>query len=64
VYGDDSAGACLAGPSLHDIELADNPEDAPEAIFTGLALVKFAIVPRWGNKKNKSYYFLLDRPIA
>lgn len=49
VYGGDSAGAIIMGPTLRHIDLLDEPEDAPEQIEEGLGLVDFVIVPHWGN---------------
>lgn len=53
VLGGDSAGAVVATPTLHGIELADKPSDAPEVYFNGLGLVKFGIIPHWGLDKYK-----------
>lgn len=54
VYGGTSAGAVLATPTLHGVEFADDPNDAPEVIWDGLHLVDFAIVPHWGMEKYQS----------
>lgn len=51
VYGSWSAGAVLAGPSLHPIELMDDPEKAPEIIYEGLGLIDYFIWPHWDTEK-------------
>lgn len=51
VYGGNSAGAIIAGPSLHGTENADDPNDAPEIIWNGMHLVDLGIVPHWGMEK-------------
>ena len=50
VYGGDSAGAVAAGPSLRGFEVMDPPDEVPEgyrpeAVWEGLRLIDFAIVP-------------------
>lgn len=51
VYGGWSAGVVLAGPSLHPIELMDEPNKAPEIIYEGLGLVDYFIWPHWDTEK-------------
>lgn len=51
VYGGNSAGAIIAGPSLHGTENIDDPNAAPEVIWNGMHLVDFGIVPHWGMEK-------------
>ena len=51
VYGGWSAGVVLVGPSLHPIELMDEPEKAPEIIYEGLGLVDYFIWPHWNTEK-------------
>jgi dipeptidase E len=51
VYGGESAGAVLACPTLHGVELMDDPEKASEQMWDGLGLVDFGIVPHWGMEK-------------
>lgn len=51
VYGGESAGAVVAGKTLHGIELLDDPRDAPEIMWEGLGLVNFGIIPHWGKEK-------------
>lgn len=50
-YGGESAGATVAGKTLHGIELLDNPADAPEVLWEGLNLVDYGIIPHWGVEK-------------
>lgn len=51
IYGGWSAGVVLVGPSLHPIELMDEPEKAPEIIYEGLGLVDYFIWPHWNTEK-------------
>ena len=51
VYGGWSAGVVLVGPSLHPIELMDEPEKAPEIIYEGLNLIDYFIWPHWDTEK-------------
>lgn len=51
VYGGESAGAVVAGRTLHGIELLDNPDDAPDIIWAGLNLVDFGILTHWDHPK-------------
>jgi dipeptidase E len=51
VYGGWSAGVVVVGPSLHPIELMDEPDKAPTIIMEGLNLVDFFIWPHWDNEK-------------
>jgi dipeptidase E len=50
VYGGWSAGVVVAGPSLHPIELMDDPTKAPE-IWEGLGLIDYFIWPHWDTEK-------------
>ena len=47
VYAGGSAGAIVAGPTLHGVELADDPAESPELIWDGLDFVDFVPVPHW-----------------
>lgn len=49
IYGGDSAGAILAGPTLECYDKADDPQLAPKAIYAGLGLTNLAILPHWGS---------------
>jgi dipeptidase E len=51
VYGGESAGAVVAGRTLHGAEHIDNPALAPAEVWDGMGLVDFNIVPHWGNPK-------------
>lgn len=58
IYGGASAGAVIAGPTLHGTENVDNPADAPKLVWQGLGLVNFGITPHWATK---SYFQLLKK---
>ena len=45
VYGGESAGAVVAGNTLHGVEKVDDPKEAPEIIWQGLELVKHGVLP-------------------
>jgi dipeptidase E len=49
VYGGDSAGALVAGPSIAGVESADEPEFAEAVIKEGLHLIPFAVLPHVDN---------------
>lgn len=49
IYGGDSAGAIIAGPTLKYYDIADVPTFAPETIYDGLNLVDLAILPHWNS---------------
>jgi dipeptidase E len=49
VYGGDSAGALVAGPSIAGVESADEPEFAEELVTDGLHLEPFAVLPHVDN---------------
>jgi dipeptidase E len=51
VYGGESAGAVVAGVTLHGVERVDDPKESPETIWEGLALVDCGIIPHWGWEK-------------
>lgn len=50
-YGGTSAGAIIVCPTLHGVEIVDDPHEAPQVIWEGLGLVEFGIVPHWGMEK-------------
>lgn len=54
VYGGDSAGAILAGPTLKYFDKADDPGVTEEPIYDGLNLVNFVVLPHWGSEKYDS----------
>lgn len=54
VYGGDSAGAIIIGPTLKYVDLLDEPNEAPQQIEEGLGVVNFVIVPHWNNRKYKT----------
>ena len=49
VYGGESAGAIVAGKSLHGIEYADEKEFAEEIIWDGIGLVDSFVLPHVGS---------------
>ncbi len=54
VYGGESAGAAVAGQTLHGVENLDDPAATPSVIWEGLGLMDFGIVPHWNNEKYAS----------
>jgi dipeptidase E len=51
-YGGNSAGVCLLAPTLHGIELVDDPTSVPEGyeaaiIWEGLGVLPYQIVPHY-----------------
>ena len=57
IYGGDSAGICILGPSLHGLEFFDEPDVVPagyekEVIWDGLAILDYLIVPHYKSEKN------------
>jgi len=50
IYGGNSAGAIVAGPTLKYFDNVDDPSHAPQAIYKGLGLIDRAILPHWGSK--------------
>lgn len=51
VYGGESAGAVIAGPTLQYFQSVDNPDGAPEMIVEGLGLTDTVVVPHIDTKK-------------
>lgn len=51
VYGGDSAGAVVAGMTLHGIEHMDDPKLAPEIVWDGLKFVNLGVLPHWAWEK-------------
>lgn len=51
VYGGESAGAIIAGPTLDHFQSMDNPDDAPQMILDGLRLTDIVIIPHADNLK-------------
>lgn len=49
VYGGESAGAVITGPTIRDIALADEPAFAEEVINDGLGLIPYFILPHVGS---------------
>lgn len=55
VYGGESAGAIVAGASLHGFEAADDPASAAKLIKEGLRLTKKVIAPHMDNAEFADY---------
>lgn len=53
VYGGESAGSIVAGPTLKGVEGADNPGFAESTIFEGLNLTDKIIIPHADNLSMK-----------
>lgn len=51
VYGGDSAGAIIAGPTIDGFQPADTPEDSPEIILEGFGLTGIVPIPHYDNEK-------------
>ncbi|HTC70822.1 MAG TPA: Type 1 glutamine amidotransferase-like domain-containing protein [Acidothermaceae bacterium] len=59
VYGGYSAGAVVAGPTLHGIDLVDDPRSAPppyraSVVWTGLGLVPYCIAPHYRSRNYQA----------
>lgn len=51
IYGGESAGAIVAGPTLNYFQAADDPNEAPSVILEGMKLTDTVIVPHVSNPK-------------
>lgn len=51
VYGGGSAGAIIAGPTLHFFEAADEPQASPGIVYEGFSFTNKVVVPHIDNKK-------------
>ncbi len=51
VYGGDSAGAIVAGPTLNGFEIWEDAQKAPELVLDGMNLTDVVIVPHLDNPK-------------
>ena len=51
IYGGDSAGAILAGPTIDHFQPADTPENAPLIVLEGLNLTQIVVVPHYDHTK-------------
>lgn len=51
VYGGDSAGAVIAGPTIDGFQPADEPEDAPELVLSGFNLTGTTVIPHYDHPK-------------
>jgi len=54
LYGGESAGSIVVGPSLESYDKADKPEDAPEVMYEGLGLTNIFIIPHWNVEKYQT----------
>jgi dipeptidase E len=53
LYGGESAGAVVAGVTLHGVEKVDDPRESPEIFWDGIGLVDFGVVPHYGWAKYR-----------
>lgn len=51
VYGGDSAGALVAGPTLKHFEAADDASVVSRVIYDGLGFTDTVILPHWGSEE-------------
>lgn len=51
VYGGESAGAIVAGPTIDHFQAIDNPAEAPTIILEGLSLTDVVVVPHYDSQK-------------
>lgn len=51
VYGGESAGAIIAGPTLDGFQKADDPQEADEVILEGFHLTETVVVPHCDHPK-------------
>lgn len=51
VYVGESAGALVVGQAINGVELADEPDFAPEIFSEGLGLLPFVILPHADNRR-------------
>lgn len=51
VYGGESAGAVLAGSTLHGVEFLDDPKKAPKTVWEGFGFADVGMLPHWGMEK-------------
>lgn len=51
VYGGDSAGAIVAGPTLEGFERPNQDGEAKKISYDGLGIVPFVPLPHWGREK-------------
>lgn len=74
IYGGYSAGACIIGPTLKGIHLADNPDEKPygeehQTIWEGLHLIDYVIAPHYESDHpesediNRSIEYLIENKI-
>ena len=59
-YGGYSAGAVVAGPTLHGIDLVDDPHEVPPSyqgnvVWSGLDLVPYRIAPHYRSRDRQTF---------
>ncbi|HEX4402864.1 MAG TPA: Type 1 glutamine amidotransferase-like domain-containing protein [Galbitalea sp.] len=59
-YGGYSAGAVVAGPTLHGIDLVDDPHEVPvsyqsNVVWSGLDLVPYRIAPHYRSRDSQTF---------
>lgn len=59
VYAGYSAGVCVCGPTLHGVELCDDPHALPidyhpEIIWEGLGLISYSVAPHYRSDHPES----------
>lgn len=50
VYGGNSAGAIVAGPTLEYFDNVDDSSQAPQAIYKGLRFIDHVVLPHWESE--------------
>jgi dipeptidase E len=53
VYGGESAGAAVVGPTIHGVEKVDDLNESPKVVWEGLGLVDFGVIPHYGWEKYR-----------
>ncbi len=53
VYGGDSAGAVILGPTLKYSDAIDDVSQVEKVIYDGLNIIDFVALPHWDNEKFK-----------
>jgi dipeptidase E len=51
VFGGDSAGAIMAGPTIEYFQDSDFPKTIPTKDLDGLKLIDTVVIPHWGSEK-------------
>ncbi len=64
VYGGFSAGALVAGPTLENVDLIDDPTVAPQVIWDGLNLTDTIVWPHWEKEKYQPVQSEIERRLV